>query len=95
MRLRRRRQMRITPAMLTALGVIAAMVMVTSYALEPRDRRWIAVFSLACAATAIYAVATGSWLFAILEFTWAAIALRRFQSATSPKTLGERTFSSG
>jgi hypothetical protein len=69
--------------MLTAFGVVAAAAMVTSYALEARDRRWIAVFSVACFATSIYAIATGSWLFAILEFIWAAIALRRFRTADS------------
>jgi hypothetical protein len=68
--------------MLTAFGVVAAAAMVTSYALESRDRRWIAVFSVACLATSVYAVATGSWLFAILEFIWATIALRRFRTAS-------------
>jgi len=38
-------------------------------------------------ATAIYAIATDSWLFAILEFIWAAIALRRFRAADSKSTL--------
>jgi len=73
--------------MISAFGVVAAAVMVTSYALELRDRRWIAVFCLACVATAIYAIATDSWLFAILEFIWAAIALRRFRAADSKSTL--------
>jgi hypothetical protein len=67
--------------MLTAFGVLAATAMVTSYALESRDHRWIAVFSVACLATSIYAVVTDSWLFAILEFVWAAIALQRFRTS--------------
>lgn len=74
--------------MLTAFGIIAAAVMVVSYALEPRSHRWIAVFAVACATTSIYAVATGSWLFAALEFIWAAIALQRFRSARSRGTAG-------
>ena len=81
------------PAMLTALGVVAAVVMVTSYTLEQRDRRWIAAFSVACAVTAIYAVATGSWLFAVLEFIWAAIALRRFRSTESKRMPKRHAFS--
>lgn len=78
--------------MMTALGVVAAAVMVTSYALESRDRRWIAV---ACVATSVYAIGTGSWLFAILEFIWAGIALRRFLSTNSVTLPERRTFSSG
>ena len=81
--------------MLTAVGVVAAAVMVTSYALEQRDRRWIAVFSVACAVTSVYAVATGSWLFAVLEFIWATIALRRFRSTNSKSTPERRAFSGG
>lgn len=69
--------------------------MVTSYALEPRDRRWIAVFSLACIATSIYAIATGSWLYATLELIWAAIALQRFRSADSQSVLKGRAVSGG
>jgi hypothetical protein len=95
LRLRDSRSVRIVLAMLTALGVVAATVMVTSYALEHRDRRWIAVFSTACIATSIYAIATGSWLFAILEFIWAAIALRRFQSTGSGSMVDGRASSGG
>jgi hypothetical protein len=84
--------------MMTALGVVAAAVMVTSYALESRDRRWIAVFAVfavACVATSVYAIGTGSWLFAILEFIWAGIALQRFLSTNSVTLPERRTFSSG
>lgn len=81
--------------MLTAFGVLAAGVMVASYALESHHRRWIAVFAVACAATSVYAVATGSWLFAVLEFTWAGIAAQRFISISSATSNDRRTFSSG
>lgn len=64
--------------MLTAFGVIAAGAMVLSYALEARSARWIAVFAVACAATAVYGVLTEAWIFAILESGWAVIATRRF-----------------
>lgn len=70
-------------SLLTGFGVIAASVMVTSYALEDRHRDWIAVFALGCAATAVYGVLTGAWVFAILETVWAGIALLRFQQHTT------------
>ncbi len=69
--------------MLTAFGVIAATVMVVSYALESRGSNWIAVFAGGCAATALYGVLTGAWIFVVLESVWAVIALRRFQVARS------------
>jgi len=81
--------------MMTTLGVVAAAVMVTAYALESRDRRWIAVFAVACVTTSVYAIGTGSWLFAILEFIWAGIALQRFLSTNSVTLPERRTFSSG
>lgn len=52
--------------------------MVAAYALEARDRLWIAVFAAGCASAAVYAVLTRSWIFAGLEFAWAALAIRRF-----------------
>ncbi|MFV1990033.1 MAG: hypothetical protein ACC652_04765 [Acidimicrobiales bacterium] len=67
--------------MLTAFGVIAATVLVVSYALESRGSNWIAVFAGGCAATAFYGVLTGAWIFVVLESVWAVIALRRFQVA--------------
>lgn len=87
--------MRVAPAVLTAFGVVAAAVMVVSYAIEKRDRRWIAVFAMACVATAVYAIATNSWLFAVLEFIWAAIAVRRLQAISSPRAQQTGAFSSG
>ncbi len=65
--------------MITLFGVVAATVMVTSYALESRHVRWIAVFAVGCLATAAYGAITGAWIFAVLESIWAAIAIRRFR----------------
>ena len=64
--------------MLTAFGVLAASTMVTSYALEDRHRHWIAMFAIGCAATAVYGVLTGAWIFAVLETLWAIVAIRKF-----------------
>ena len=64
--------------MLTAFGVVSAIVMVVSYALEDRDRRWIAVFAAGCLSTAVYGVLSEAWIFAVLESVWSVIAIRRF-----------------
>ncbi len=66
---------------LTAFGVLAAVTMVTSYALESRAVAWIAVFAVGCAATAVYGALTGAWIFVVLESVWAAIAIHRFRQA--------------
>ena len=64
---------------LTAFGVASAVVMVVAYALESRGRVWVAVFAFGCASTALYGILIGSWIFAILETVWAAIAINRFR----------------
>ncbi len=66
--------------MLTLFGASAAATMVVSYALEDRGTTWIAVFAAACAVTAAYGVASGAWIFAVLEAVWSVVALRRFAS---------------
>lgn len=71
----------IAGTMLTLFGVVAALTMVVSYALEGRHRRWIAVFAVGCAATSIYGVLTQAWIFAVLETVWALIALHRYRQA--------------
>lgn len=81
--------------MLTSFGVVAAIAMVMSYALEAHHRRWIAVFAAACAVASFYAFATGAWLFAALEFVWAGIALRRFLAAPTTTPPAERAFLRG
>ena len=65
--------------MLTIYGALAASTMVVSYALEDRHRLWIAVFAVACAATALFGVLTSAWIFAALESVWAVIAIHRFR----------------
>ncbi len=65
--------------MLTVFGAVAALTMVVSYALEDQHRRWIAVFALGCAATSLYGLLTQAWIFAVLESTWAVIAMYRYR----------------
>ncbi len=52
--------------------------MVVTYGLEFRGAMWIALFAAACLATAAYGLVTGAWIFAVLEFVWAGVAIRRF-----------------
>lgn len=64
--------------LITLFGVVAAATMVTAYGFESRDPKWVAVFAVGCAATAIYGVITGAWIFAVLETIWAGVATKRF-----------------
>ena len=76
--------------MLTAFGVVSAVVMVAAYALEPRGAMWIAVFAVGCAATAIYGLLTRSWIFAGLEIVWSVLAVHRYSSARTSAATGLR-----
>ena len=67
--------------MLTGFGVTSAVVMVLAYSLEDRSHRWVAVFAVGCASTAVYGVLTRSWVFAALEAIWTLVAMRRFTSS--------------
>ncbi len=69
---------------ITAFGVVAATTMVGAYALEGRGRGWIAVFAVACVATAVYGLVTEAWVFAALEAVWAGIAAQRFRRVPAP-----------
>ena len=64
--------------MLTAFGLVAASTMVIAYGMEERNPMWVAVFAVACLATALYGVLTEAWVFAVLETIWSALALNRF-----------------
>ncbi len=66
-----------------ALGVLAVVIMVASYALEKRDPIFVAVFSFGCALAAFYAFLIQSYPFLIAEGTWAVIAFRRWRRRIS------------
>jgi len=68
-------------------GLLAVVVMVTSYALEKRSTVFIAVFALGCAMAAFYAFLIGSWPFFIAEGLWSLIALKRWLDARSDLVL--------
>ena len=64
--------------MLTAFGVAALAFMMTMYALEHRDPRFVAAFAFGCALASVYGFLSGAWPFGVVEAIWCVIALRRF-----------------
>ncbi len=64
-----------------ALGIIAIVTMVASYALERRGAVFIAIFAAGCALAAVYAYLIESYPFLVAEGIWAIIALRRWYAA--------------
>jgi len=64
---------------LTVYGVLALTFMMTMYALEGRDRRFVLAFACGCALASSYGFLSGAWPFGVVEAIWAVVALRRFQ----------------
>ncbi len=64
-----------------ALGIVAVVTMVISYALEARHPSFIAIFAGGCALAAAYALLIESYPFLIAEAIWAIVAFRRWRSA--------------
>lgn len=64
---------------LTIYGVIALTFMMTMYALERRDKRFVLAFACGCALASSYGFLSGAWPFGVVEAIWALVALRRFQ----------------
>ncbi len=62
-----------------ALGIVAVIIMVGSYALEQRGRLYIAIFAFGCALAAYYAFLIHSYPFLIAEGVWSLIALQRWR----------------
>ena len=65
-------------AVLTAFGVVAALVMVVSYGLEWRGAIWVATFAVGCSSGGHLCRVDGAWVFVALELIWAGLATRRF-----------------
>ena len=63
---------------ITLFGVAALTFMMTMYALEPRDRRFVLAFAVGCALSSAYGFASGAWPFGVVEAVWTAVALRRY-----------------
>ncbi len=67
--------------MIEVFGTIAVSVMAAAYALEDRSPTFILIFAIACLASSTYAVLIQSWPFAVIEFLWSGVALRRWRAA--------------
>ena len=65
-------------------GVLALTFMMTMYALEPRDDRFIGAFALGCALSSSYGFLAGTWPFGVVEAIWCVVAVRRYRLAVVP-----------
>ena len=63
-------------------GVCAVTFMMTMYALERRDRRYIAGFALGCVLSSVYGFLSGAWPFGVVEVIWSLVAVRRYRATT-------------
>ncbi len=66
----------------TIYGVCALSFMMVMYALESRNRRYIAAFAFGCALSSSYGFLAGAWPFGVVEAIWTFIALRRYVAAS-------------
>lgn len=64
----------------TLYGVFAVTFMMVMYALENRNRFFVAAFALGCVLSSVYGFLSGAWPFGIVELVWAGVALRRFRA---------------
>ena len=67
--------------LLTLFGLFSITSMLVCYAFENRSHWFILAFSAACFFSSIYAFLTQAWLFGIIEFIWAIIALHRWRAS--------------
>jgi hypothetical protein len=63
----------------TLFGVVAVSFMMTMYALESRDRRFVLAFAFGCLLSSAYGFLSGAWPFGVVEAIWSVIAVRRFR----------------
>jgi hypothetical protein len=66
---------------ITIYGVVVLSFMMAMYALEGRDRRYVAAFAVGCALSSSYGFASGAWPFGAVEAVWCLIALRRYRAS--------------
>lgn len=67
---------------LTLFGLFAVTAMLVTYALEDRSPWFILAFAASCALGSVYGFWQGAWPFGVVEAIWAAVAVRRWYSAT-------------
>ncbi len=66
---------------LSAFGLFAVTLMLTTYALEKRSPWFILAFAGSCALGSVYGFLQGAWPFGLVEAIWALVAARRWLSA--------------
>ncbi len=66
----------------TIFGVVALTFMMTMYALEHRNERYVVGFAIGCLLSSCYGFLSGAWPFGVVEAVWAVVAVRRFTTAT-------------
>jgi hypothetical protein len=67
---------------LTVFGLIAAALMLLTYALEEISHWFVLAFAAACVLGALYGFLQGAWPFGLLEAVWAVVALWRWRRRT-------------
>jgi len=72
---------------LTAFGAAAVTFMMVMYALERRGRGFILAFACGCALSSAYGFLAGTWPFGIVEAIWTMIALNRYRTTNTGRTL--------
>jgi hypothetical protein len=65
---------------LTLFGLFAVSAMLVCYAFEKRSHWFVLGFALACVLGSLYGFLQGAWPFGLIEFIWALIAARRWQT---------------
>ena len=65
----------------TVYGIVALTFMMAMYALEGRNRGFVAAFAVGCALSSSYGFLAGAWPFGVVEAAWAIIALRRYRGS--------------
>jgi hypothetical protein len=73
--------------MLTAFGLFAVTAMVVCYALEHRHRSFTLLFAFSCVLGSVYGFLQGAWPFGLVELVWSGIAVGKWWSGQTPKTL--------
>ena len=73
---------------ITVYGVVVLVFMMAMYALEGRDRRFVAAFAVGCALSSSYGFASGAWPFGVVEAVWSVIALRRYLTLRNCRVAG-------
>lgn len=66
--------------MITAFGIAALSFMMSMYALERRDKRYILGFALGCALSSAYGFLSGAWPFGVVEALWGLLVIRRYRA---------------